>query len=331
MATNRTIAQLGYEVSEDVLHAIDLLQNLYGADNHRDSGHQDGKGGRPTWIFELPRFNAEIGLPMNKRDLTLYMRNRTLDGRKLTDLIPPEKVSRVYPRDGEPARSIKDSAFLGTAKGNECVMLKLEREDLEPLLSMFFASSPEVPQTLASNSASVSNSSGAPSGANASTRPPIDAEAFEELLERRSEVGQAGEMLAVQDELERLMRLDCPDPHSWVERVALSDVGRGYDIASTWPGHERYIEVKSTTSLKSGFFISSNERRVLSDLGGRAWIYRVLVRADGSGDVAVRLSDPMRALPEEAFQPVVFLVANDSLEHASATHQSMGPVQIHGG
>lgn len=331
MANNRTIAQLGYEVSEDVLHAIDLLENRYGADNHRDSGHQDGKGGRPTWIFELPQFNAEVGLPMNKRDLTLYMRNRTLDGRKLTDLLPPEKVPKVYPRDGKPARSIKDSAFLRTAKGNECVMLKLEREDLEPLLSMFFATSPEAHQTSASNSASASNSSVAPSGSSASTRPPIDAEAFEELLERRSEVGQAGEMLAVQDELERLTRLGCPDPRSWVERVALSDVGRGYDIASTWSGHERFIEVKSTTSLKNGLFISSNERRVLFDLGGRAWLYRVLVKPDGSGDVAVRLPDPMRALPEEAFQPVVFRVATDALEKASETHQSMAPVQAQGG
>jgi len=330
MATNRTIAQLGYEVSEDVLHAIDLLENRYGADNHRDSGHQDGKGGRPTWIFELPRFNAEIGLPMNKRALTMYMRNRTLDGRKLTDLLPPEKVTKVYPRDGKPARSIKDSAFLGTAKGNECVMLKLEREDLEPLLSMFFGSSPEAPQTSASNNVSTSGSSGSPSGANPSTRPPIDAEAFEELLERRSEVGQAGEMLAVQDELERLKRLDCPDPHSWVERVALSDVGRGYDIASTWPGHERFIEVKSTTSLKNGFFISSNEKRVLFDLGGRAWLYRVLVKSDGSGEVAVRLPDPMRALPEEAFQPVVFRVANDALEMASETRQSIDAAQVQG-
>ena len=252
---------------------------------------------------------------MNRRDLTLYMRNRTLDGQKLTDLLPPKMVSKVYPKDGKPARSIKDSAFLGTAKGNECVMLKLEREDLEPLLSMFFGSSPEATQTAASNSVSESIPWAGPSGVSASMRPPIDAEAFEELLERRSEVGQAGEMLAIQYELERLKRLDCPDPHSWVEQIALSDVGRGYDIASTWPGHERFIEVKSTTSLKNGFFISSNERRVLFDLGSQAWLYQVLVKPDGSGDVAVRLPDPMRALPDAAFQPVVYRVANDALEN----------------
>lgn len=325
MVTRRTIAELGYEVSEDVLYAIELLEDRYGANSYRDSGHKE-KGQRPTWIFELPKFHAEVGVPMNKRALTLYMRNMTLDGKKLTGLLSSEKVAKVYPRDGNPAESIKNSAFLGTANGNECVMLKLEREDLEPVLSMFFASSAEAPQTAASNSGSQSNASAAPKGAGASTRLPIDAEAFEELLERRSEVGQAGEMLAVQDELERLKQLGCPDPHRWVERVALSDVGRGYDVASTWPGHERFIEVKSTTSLKNGFFISSNERRVLFDLGVQAWLYRVLVKSDGNGDVAVRLPDPMRALPDEAFQPVVYRVANDALELAAKTHQSTAAI-----
>lgn len=316
MATPRTIDELGYEVADDVLHAIDLLRNRYGASRHRDSGHQDGKRGRPTWIFELPRFNAEIGVPMNKRDLTLYMRNRTLDGRKLTDLLPPEKVANVYPRDGQPARSIKDSAYLGIANGNESVRLELVRGALEPLFDAFFASpaaalapvpSPAEPPGL--------DSKGSASG----KRPAVDAETFEALMERRSEVGQAGELLAVQDELSRLARLGCTEPHRWVERLALVDVGRGYDIASTWPGHERFIEVKSTTSDSGGLFMTSNERRVLADLGERAWLYRVVLKADGTGEVVIRLQDPMRALPPEAFEPVVFQVRAGALTGATRT------------
>lgn len=312
MAIPRTIDELGYDVADDVLHAIDLLRNRYGASNHRDSGHQDGKGGRPTWIFELPQFNAEIGVPMNKRDLTLYMRNRTLDGRKLTELLPPEKVAKVYPRDGKPARSIKDSPFLGIANGNESVMLELERRDLEPLFDAFFAKPTTAPVPEAPP---VRESKGATGG----KRAPVDAETFEALLERRSEVGQAGELLAVQDELDRLVTLGCPDPHRWVERVALVDVGRGYDIASTWPGHERFIEVKSTTSVSGGLFITSNERRVLSELGAQAWLYRVVLGADGVGEVAMRLQDPMRALQAEDFEPVVFRVGAAALARAEVT------------
>ena len=312
MATPRTIDQLGYDVADDVLHAIDLLQHRYGASSHRDSGHQDGKGGRPTWIFELPQFKAEVGVPMNKRDLTLYMRNRTLDGRRLTDLLPPEKVAKKYPRDGKPARSIKDSAYLGIANGNESVMLKLERGDLEPLFEAFFAAPAAVPAP-APAAPSAPDSKGSGSGKRAA----VDAETFEALLERRSEVGQAGELLAVQDELNRLAGLGCTEPHRWVGRVALVDVGRGYDIESTWPGHERYIEVKSTTASSSGLFITSNERRILADLGDRAWLYRVVLKADGAGEVVIRLQDPMRALQPEDFEPVVFQVGAGALARAA--------------
>ena len=310
MTTPRTIDELGYDVADDVLHAIELLRSRYGAKTHRDSKHRMGRGGRPTWIFEFAQFDAEVGVPMNKRDLTLYMRNRTLDGKKLTDLLPPEKVVKVYPRDGKPARSIKDSSFLGIANGNESVMLELERGDLEPLFDAFFASpgaalvpvpAPAGPPAL--------DKKGPASG----KRPPVDAETFEALLERRSEVGQAGELLAVQDELSRLAELGCAEPHRWVERVALVDVGRGFDIASTWPGHERFIEVKSTTSASGGLFITSNERRVLADLGEQAWLYRVVLKADGTGEVVIRLQDPMSALPPEAFEPVVFQVGAGAL------------------
>lgn len=312
MTTHRTIEQLGYDVSEDVVHAIELLKTRYGASSYRDSGHQLGKGGRPTWIFELPRFGAEIGVPMNRRDLTLYMRNRTLDGRKLTDLLPAGKVVKVYPRDGKPARGIKDSAFLGTAKGNESVMLALDRGDLESLFQSFFAVPATANPLTPASAPAVVPKAGA-------KRPPIDADAFEALMERRSEVGQAGELLAVQDELDRLSRLGCPEPHRWVERVALVDVGRGYDIASTWPGQVRCIEVKASTRAGADFFVTENECKVLATLGSNAWLYRVSVNADGTGAVVHQLRDPMRALPDVEFRPVVYRVQAEALTRALAT------------
>lgn len=299
MATKRSIAQLGKAVSDDVRYAIDLLENRYGASNYRDSGHTET---RPTWIFELPRYGAEVGVPMNQRDLSLYMRNRTLDGRKLTDILAPELVSKVYPRDGKPARSIKESPFLGTTAGNECVLLNLERHDLEPLFEAFFGLPAPVPKAPLSVPAS-------PARSGPGTSPSIDAEAFEALLERRSEVGRAGEMLVVLDEIERLRRAGCVDPDRWVTRVAETDVGRGYDIESTWPGLERCIEVKSTTSAGSAFFITDNERRVLGALGPKAWLYRVLVGGDGTGGISRRMQDPIRMLPDEAFEPVLFRVS----------------------
>jgi hypothetical protein len=71
----RTLADLGYPVAAGVLRAIRLLEERYGASDYHDSGHTQTA---PTWIFKLPRYgNAEVGVRMNKRDTTLYMRGRT--------------------------------------------------------------------------------------------------------------------------------------------------------------------------------------------------------------------------------------------------------------
>lgn len=245
---------------------------------------------------------------MNKRDLTLYMRNRTLNGRKLTDLLPPAKVGKLYPRDGKPAQSINGSPFLGPSAGNECVMLELERGDLEPLFEMFFA---------APAPAHAPTAPTPPPRSPAGAKPPMDAETFEALLERRSEIGQAGELFVVQDEIERLKRLRCGDPEHWAERVALVDIGRGYDVASTWPGQERYIEVKSSSAAGNAIFITYNERKVLAGLGSGAWLYRVVVKEDGVGDVVARVQDPMRVLADDDFVPVVFRVDAAAIRRAA--------------
>lgn len=300
MATKRSIAQRGKPVSNAVRYAIDLLENRYGAPNHRDSGHTEA---RPTWAFELPRYGAVVGRPMNQPNLSLHRRNRTLDVRKLADIPAPELVSKVYPRDGRPRRNIKDSPFLDAAAGNECVLLRLDRSDLEPLFETFLALPAPAPKAPPPDpTSSASPGPGAP--------PSADAEAYEALLERRSEVGRAGEMLVVLDEIERLSRAGCADPDCWVERVAESDVGRGYDIASTWPVPERYIEVKSTTSAGSDFLITDNERKVL---GAKVWLYRVVLASDGTGTVSCRMPDPTHKLPDEAFEPVLFHVSGKTL------------------
>lgn len=291
-------------VADDVRYALELLKQRYGADDFEDS-RKNADSRRPTRLVKLSKFGVEIGVPLNGRDLTLYMRNLTLDGRKLTDLLAPEKVKEIYRGNVNPARSIKDSVFLGTASGHESVLLKLDRADLEPLFARYFAT----PSKVTISALSAGSSSQAPSR---SERPkaasiPIDAEAFDAILDRRSEVGQAGELIAVNDELERLVRLGCAEPHHWVERVSLDDVGRGYDIASTWPGEERFIEVKTTTREGSDFFLSANECNVLTELSENGWIYRVVLASDGSGVVQHRWQDPMSRF-NSVMQPVVWRV-----------------------
>jgi hypothetical protein len=301
----RTLADLGYPVAAGVLRTIQLLEERYGASDYHDSGHTQTA---PTWIFKLPRYgNAEVGVRMNKRDTTLYMRDRTFEGKRLRDLVPADKVAKVYPRDGKPANSVLNSAYLGPSASNEVLMLELEPDDVEAVLAAFFGKGGE--------NSGVSAAAGERPGADETVagngiRAGLTEEDFASLLERRSETGRAGEMLVILDELARLRACGCPRPEDYVKRVAESDVGCGYDVASTWPGEERCIEVKTTTCPGSDFFLTANEREELGRLGERAWIYRV--EADGNHDakIVARLNAPMRKIAEAQMTPVVWRVPN---------------------
>jgi len=93
-----------------------------------------------------------------------------------------------------------------------------------------------------------------------------------------------------------------------VKHVALTDVGRGYDIESSWPGNERCIEVKSSTNSGNDIFMSDNEMRVLTELGDRAWLYRVVVDADGDGEVVLRIKDPINKIPDANISAAVWRI-----------------------
>ena len=140
-------------------------------------------------------------------------------------------------------------------------------------------------------------------------QPIITYEDFLKQQERKSEIGIAGEEIAVQFEIARLRdECKCPSPADFVKRISIDDVGRGYDIESTYINHERSIEVKATTRETLGFFISKNERKVLQQLNSRAWIYMVSVNENGKGTVCQALQDPMGTIPESAFEPVQWRV-----------------------
>lgn len=127
-------------------------------------------------------------------------------------------------------------------------------------------------------------------------------------LERQSETGKAGELMVVLDEMARLVACGCQEPENYVQRVSESDVGRGYDIESKWPGEERCIEVKTTTSPGSDFYLTLNEINALGDLGAKAWLYRVALDTQGGGAITLRLQDPLKSISEEQMVPIVWRV-----------------------
>jgi hypothetical protein len=254
---------------------------------------------------------------MNKKKLSLLMRGETVDGRAFEPLI--EGIAPVAERYIDEKKGVASSVlrkrapFLNPSPGNQLLRVVPQLEKVAQLVSIYLADN----QTPRPNDRLLE--SGAAAGESTTPRPrvPLTAEEFEIQQERNSEVGQAGELLAVQDELERLRQFGCPEPKKFVSRVALSDVGRGYDIESTWPGHERCIEVKTSTKSGSDFFLTQNERRVLSELAQRAWLYRVLVQENGIGEVTARICDPMSRINNDELTPVLWRVRGSVFSEAA--------------
>lgn len=298
------------QIADDVRAAVSLLKTRYQAVLTHDSGHTDTG---PTWIFTIPKpRGAQVAVRMNKRDLSLYLRDKTWDGRTLEPLLAGlAEIKDRYPAPGKnPSHSLtreEDAPYLRPSESNRLLLIRPRIEALEQILDLYLAhSSASVPSDIAAV-----ESVPLPGGAKrkVARKGVISADELLAQLDRNAATGRAGEAIAFSDELSRLGALGCPDPQRYVELVAQTDVGRGYDIASQWPGEERCIEVKTTTASGSDFFITENEQQVLAAKGTKAWLYRVDMLGEDSGNVVARIQDPMSTIPGEAMRPVVWRVS----------------------
>lgn len=323
----RPIEERDLTIGEGVRAAVELIKKIYGAVLTHDSGHT--KTG-PTWIFTFPRHsNAQIALRMNKAKVSLYFRSKTLGGKSLLELADGLFVlEKKYPDpDGKPAESLhnpRHAYFLNPSKDTPLLLVQPNPDCLQRILDLYLAiplASVAIiePITPIDGDVTVGSESGL------RKRPVLSEAKLLEQLDRNALTGKAGELIAVLDELKRLTLRGCTEREKFVERIALNDVGRGYDIASIWPGEERCIEVKSTTVAGSDFFITENECKVLVNLGDTAWLYRVVLGADGSGEVTSRLQDPMKCIGTEHLTPVVWRVASEALGATVAAQDSDPP------
>ena len=131
---------------------------------------------------------------------------------------------------------------------------------------------------------------------------------FERLAKEKKVIGDAGERLVIETEMERLTKLGRPDLALRVDKVL---DGRGFDVVSFEPDEtERHIEVKSTTgSENEPFYMSANERAFFESDGDQYFIYRVfnLDTVSGRGEVIVIPANELRERLE--FQPVLYRAA----------------------
>lgn len=129
-------------------------------------------------------------------------------------------------------------------------------------------------------------------------------------LARNAEVGRLGELKVFELECERVRSFGCVDPERYVLRHFETDVGRGYDLETTWPGAERCIEVKSTSRAGSDLFLTPKECDVLENLGERAWLYRMVVAGDEVTLSGEPVQDPIPKLRTAGMVAALWRVAD---------------------
>lgn len=101
-------------------------------------------------------------------------------------------------------------------------------------------------------------------------------EALEEILEIQKAIGDFGEEIVKNYEVEKLNKLGMSDLCEKVKIISGSDCRAGFDIISfDEQGNEKYIEVKSSTTDESDFYISLNEINKSKELKNGYCLYLV--------------------------------------------------------
>ncbi len=141
------------QIADDVRAAVSLLKTRYQAVLTHDSGHTDTG---PTWIFTIPKpRGAQVALRMNKRDLSLYLRDKTWDGKTLEPLLAGlAEIKDRYPQPGKnPANSLlrqEDAPYLRPSESNRLLLIRPRMEALEQILDLYLAHS-SVPELTAAD------------------------------------------------------------------------------------------------------------------------------------------------------------------------------------
>jgi hypothetical protein len=138
----------------------------------------------------------------------------------------------------------------------------------------------------------------------------ISPDDLQKKLRRQTEIGNAGEYIALKYEIERLRKTGIRNPEEYVEHVSKLNSAAGFDIWSR-PSKTsvRFIEVKASMSDSTSFFITKNEVDTLKEHGSEAFLYFVHVKDVDNriGEVIAELQDPIKHLESAgSLEPTLF-------------------------
>lgn len=136
---------------------------------------------------------------------------------------------------------------------------------------------------------------------------------WDEVNKVRRMTGLKGEEIVLHLEKDYLVSVGRKDLSLKVNHVSKErGDGLGYDILSfTANGNEKYIEVKTSTSIsETPFYLSSNELKFLKDHFERAYIYRV-ANINEAGKITLKVYSANDVLNSSNIVPTQFLVRMD--------------------
>jgi len=276
------------EISEE---AIQILITKFGAKLRHDSGHKKA----PTLIYDFPNFGGyQLGIRKNKQKLTVYLNAKSRNGKSVENLLSTDAIiEKRYPQDGKPASSLLSEEFAKnlTPHRGQLLLIKVSLEAFSGLITNYLDANMGENQAAIKQSSLSSNSissdaselrnsnNGSEDVSNISSQinpRSMTPNELQKILCIQKENGEAGELIALDEEKKRLRGCGCATPDNFVTHTSKENVAAGYDIHSNWnTDQERFIEVKTTSSKSDDFYMSKNEKQVLTEKAGKSYIYIV--------------------------------------------------------
>lgn len=125
----------------------------------------------------------------------------------------------------------------------------------------------------------------------------ITPEELKNALDLQLLIGEIGEEIALEFEVQRLKTIGIKKPERYVNHISKVNSSAGFDISSISSDSEtRFIEVKSSLTSMKQIFISENEKNTLESLGDKAYLYFVEISdlENKIGKVSDLINDPIR-------------------------------------
>lgn len=141
-------------------------------------------------------------------------------------------------------------------------------------------------------------------------RTSLSPEYLDAILKVQREIGDFAEDLCMEYETKRLNGMEKQIQANMIKQVSREDTSAGYDIASfngtsVSLAHDRFIEVKATSSSRIRFYWTKREREVATKLNVKYWLY---IFTD------CHLDKPYWGIPKMFQNPIKTVLDDESFE-----------------